>query len=104
MSLSLNISLLIVFNSLLCQFFRIAANKPTLLKDGTKITLGAAGVFRFRGGGSGGTKRSAEDADDNENKRMKGDVVTASHILIKHKDSRNPKSRKVLCADPPDLP
>lgn len=45
-------------------------------------------------------KRRAEHTEDDSgvNKRQEVMMVQASHILVKHKDSRRPRSWKVACA------
>lgn len=64
----------------------VPPNKPTVLRNGSVITFGACPKrFTLRLGGGGGEPASASAGPT---------TVRASHLLVKHRDSRRPSSWK----------
>jgi len=71
----------------------IAPNKPVQLKDGARITFGSLPDTFVVECESSGEKRPAGGAAEAEPKRTVR-AVRASHLLVKHRDSRRPSSWK----------
>ncbi|KAJ9527716.1 hypothetical protein QJQ45_000303 [Haematococcus lacustris] len=77
----------------------VPAYKPTCLKDGATLTFAALPTRFIVTVESAGEKRSRSEAKQGtgSNSRRKSDPamsVRASHLLVKHKDSRRPSSWK----------
>lgn len=74
---------------------RIPANKPSHLKDGSTICFGSdVKKYVFRCEVTGEKRRKEEDESAGSAEKRPNHTVRASHILVKHKDSRRPHSWK----------
>ena len=74
---------------------RLEPNKPTSVKPGARLAFGSAGARPFTfDGEAGGTKRGREMSGDAVAPPLRSGTVRASHLLVKHRDSRRPASWK----------
>jgi NIMA-interacting peptidyl-prolyl cis-trans isomerase 1 len=74
----------------------VAPNKPVQLRDGARLAFGTspAATHVVRCESSGEKRRGREDESGAAEKRQQRGMVRASHLLVKHRDSRRPSSWK----------